>query len=96
MTVATLLIALFWAQVLLTVGNGLLLRTWIRRRRWGQATISGGCFVLSAAMAGVCWWLEGSCVLPHPALIPYEAGMSLCPGQATIIRLPAPPAARDL
>ena len=93
-----MLIALFWFQVALVAFNALLLRAWIRRRRWGQAAISGGALLLSAAMAGVTWWLAGRCVLPHPAVIPYEAGMSLCPGQATLITLPVPlpPAERAL
>ena len=93
-----LLTVLFWAQLALAVGNALLLRAWIRRRRWGQAAISTVCMVFSALMAAIVWGLEGPCLLPHPGLIPYEAGMTLCPGQSTLISLPVPlpPAERAL
>ena len=84
------LIALFWAQVVLFAGNAALLGFNLRRRRWRGAELSALAMIVAAVMAGVMWGREGTCVFPHPSPVPYQAGMTLCPGQSAdvIITLP--------
>jgi hypothetical protein len=61
---------------------------WWRRRAFGRAGTMLACAVVMAAVVTLQWWLHGACLLPHPAVVDFYNGMTLCPGQSAIIRGP--------
>lgn len=90
---------LFWSNIgLAAVCIVLAGANWWLARRWWFAALAGGCALLGATSAVNTWRLFGRCLLPYAAVVPYEDGMTLCPGQAAdvVIELAPPPAGRGL
>ncbi len=82
---------LFWACVLMLLFN----ISWavcLRRVPW--ATAVG--IVTSATAIGLLWLMQGPCVLPQPATVEFQQGMTICPGQNARIRMPVPSSDRAL
>ena len=67
-----------------------------RRRAWWIVGINATCIMSQAIVALGIWLLLGECLLPHSAVIEYQEGMSLCPGQAAIITVPIPAAGKNI
>ena len=89
---------LFWCDVLFATANAGLGLWWALRRGWLLCLVAGGAFALSAASVGMLWNVWGVCLLPHPAVVEFREGMTLCPGQSAQLRieLRIPRSGRDL
>ena len=90
---------MFWVALGLFAGSAYLLFRHIRRRRWVITAIAGGSVALSlTAVAAQTWFsiidreiarAKAECATA-PNLVPFHNGMTLCPGQSTILRLEIP------
>ena len=83
---------MFWFALGLFAGSAYLFFRHIRRRRWLLTAVAGGSVALSlTALAGfsiINWGIaraKAECATV-PNLVPFLDGMTLCPGQSTILR----------
>lgn len=93
--------AMFWVALGLFAGSAYFLWRHICRRRWVLTAIAGGAIALSlTAVAAQTWFsindrqiarAKAECATA-PNLVPFHNGMTLCPGQSTILRLEIPTA----
>jgi hypothetical protein len=90
---------MFWVALGLFAGSAYFLFRHIRRRRWVLTAIAGGSVALSLiAVAAQTRFLiihreiaraKAECATaPNP--VPFQNGMTLCPGQSTILRIEIP------
>jgi len=67
-----------------------------RRRSWWIVGTNVVLVLVQTLMATALWMLLGECVLPQPAVIEFQQGMSLCPGQGAIIRMEIPVGGKNI
>ena len=74
----------------MAVGGLVLIARAVRRRAIGTVVLNVIVLAVNVGNAGFWWRLEGACLLPHPSLIEFRPGMTLCPGQSAplLIELP--------
>jgi hypothetical protein len=90
---------MFWIALGLFASSAYFLFRHIRRRRWVLTAIAGGGVALSlSAVAAQTWFsivdresarAKAKCATASN-LVPFHDGMTLCPGQSTILRLEIP------
>ena len=90
---------MFWVALGLFAGSAYFLFRQVRQRRWVLTAIAGGSVALSlTAVAAQTWFsiinleiarAKSECATA-PNLVPFRDGVTLCPGQSTILGLEIP------
>ncbi len=81
---------IFWLTLLVIIMSSGLIVLASLRRSWWIAGTNAVLVLVQIVMAIAIWTLLGDCVLPQPSVVEFQQGMSLCPGQAAVFRVPVP------
>ncbi len=89
---------MFWIAVALIFGSFLGGTIAWRAGRPFLLVINIALVVINLTIASLWYAMLGECLLPQSALKEYTPGMTLCPGQATTIRVrfTLPPSAKEI
>jgi hypothetical protein len=81
---------LFWLSCAMVAAGLVLIAKAVWRRRMTVAVLTAILVAVNACNAGFWWQMEGACLLPHPSVIEFRPGMTMCPGQSTTLMIEAP------
>jgi len=88
-------VLLFWVSAAFALSGAFLAVRYLRLRLWRNVALFAAIMAANLVLA-VLWWsaVGTECLLPHPSVVEYTPGMTLCPGQSAIFRI-APDTTRE-